>query len=109
MDTEHAADAHAPGQSEEHHPRPQEYVKVAVFLAVVTAIEVGVYYLSGLRRVLPALLLTLSAVKFGMVVLWFMHLKFDSRIFRRLFVVGIGLALTVYAIVLASLGIFFLK
>jgi cytochrome c oxidase subunit 4 len=37
-----------------------------------------------------------------MVVLWFMHLRFDSRLFRRLFVTGIVLALFVYTIVLTT-------
>jgi cytochrome c oxidase subunit 4 len=42
----------------------------------------------------------MSAVKFSLVVLWFMHLRFDSRIFRRLFISGMILAISVYAIVL---------
>jgi cytochrome c oxidase subunit 4 len=41
-------------------------------------------------------------VKFGTVVLWFMHLRFDSRIFRRLFVAGLMLALFVYLVVLTT-------
>lgn len=94
-----------PGHAaEEHHPGPMVYVKVAVFLAIVTAIEVAIYYIGPIRRS-PAfvpVLLSLSAIKFAMVVLYFMHLRFDSRTFRRLFVTGMVLALSVYAIVLGS-------
>ncbi len=98
-----------PAEHAEGHPSELEYVKVAIFLAAVTAAEVAIYYVSGLRKVLPYALLLLSVVKFTMVVLWFMHLKFDSRMFRRLFVVGIVLALGVYAIVLGTFGIFFVS
>jgi cytochrome c oxidase subunit IV len=83
------------------HPGPREYVIVAIALAIATAIEVGWYYLDVPHVLFVTLLLVLSALKFSLVVLWFMHLRFDSRIFRRLFVTGIILAITVYAIVLA--------
>lgn len=91
--------------SQEHHPGPREYVKIAVFLAVVTAVEVAIYYMQALRGVLVPMLLGLSALKFVLVALWFMHLKFDSRIFRRLFVTGISLAVVVYAVVLLTFGL----
>jgi hypothetical protein len=41
-------------------------------------------------------------MKFALVALWFMHLKFDSRLFRRLFVAGLLIALAVFAIVLGT-------
>lgn len=88
--------------SEAAHPNPGQYVKIAIILAVITAIEVGVYYLSSLRPLIVPILLALSLVKFSLVVLWFMHLKFDSKLFRRLFVMGIVLAIAVYAIVLST-------
>ena len=79
---------------------------VAVVLAIVTAAEVAIYYVSALRSMLVPLLLAFSGVKFVLVALWFMHLKFDSRLFRRLFVTGLILALAVFAVVLAT---FFLR
>ena len=82
------------------HPEPRQYVVVAVVLAVVTALEVAVFYVDVPRVLFITLLLVMSAVKFSLVVLWFMHLRFDSRIFRRLFISGIVLAIAVYAIVL---------
>jgi cytochrome c oxidase subunit 4 len=94
------ATAHA---AEHAHPGPIEYVKVAVFLAVVTGIEVAIYYVKAAKGVLAPVLIVLSFVKFGMVGLYFMHLKFDTHLFRRLFVLGIILALTVYAVALVTL------
>ncbi|MEA2501150.1 MAG: cytochrome c oxidase subunit [Actinomycetota bacterium] len=88
---------------EHAHPGPAEYIKVAVFLAVVTGIEVGIYYLKGARSVLAPALILLSIVKFSMVGLYFMHLKFDTHLFRRVFILGIVLALTVYAVALVTL------
>jgi cytochrome c oxidase subunit 4 len=85
------------------HPSDWEYVKVAIFLAVVTGAEVGLYYVKGLGRHLYILiLLVMMAVKFSVVVMWFMHLRFDSKIFRRLFITGLLLAFGVYLIVLTT-------
>ena len=75
----------------EHHPGPRQYVGVAVVLAIITAIEVAIYYVTALGDFLVPLLLAFSFIKFALVVLWFMHLKFDSRLFRRLFVEIAGL------------------
>jgi caa(3)-type oxidase subunit IV len=49
------------------------------------------------------MLLTMSVVKFVLVALWFMHLRFDSHIFRRFFLIGVVLALVVFGVVLVSL------
>lgn len=89
------------------HPGPAEYVKIAVVLSVATAIEVGLYYITDLPRpVYIGLLMFFMSLKFSLVVLWFMHLRFDSRLFRRLFVVGLGLAITVYLVVLLTFRVF---
>ena len=86
------------------HPGPRQYVMVAIALALATAIEVAWYYASVPHPLFVALLLFLSFVKFSLVVLWFMHLRFDSLIFRRLFATGLALALSVYLIVLVIFG-----
>ena len=88
------------------HPGPREYIKVAVALALATAIEVALYYLKLPHVLLVVLLLFFALIKFSLVVLWFMHLRFDSPIFRRLFVTGLALATTVYLIVLTIFGVF---
>lgn len=82
------------------HPGVGQYVEIGVILAVVTAVEVGLYYIDVSRGFTVPALLFLTFMKFALVVLWFMHLRFDSRILRRLFVTGIVLAASVYAIVL---------
>jgi len=88
---------------EEHeHPGPKQYVVVAVVLAIITAIEVAIYYIDALQDVLIPFLLAFSFIKFALVVLWFMHLKFDSPLFKSLFVAGLILALAVFAIVLTT-------
>lgn len=84
----------------EHHPHPREYVKIAVILAVLTAIEVAISYIDALSGVLVPMLGALAIAKFAMVVGYFMHLKFDSKLFRYLFVTGLGFALVVFLIVL---------
>ena len=85
------------------HPGPVEYIKIAIFLAIITALEVGVYYLSGLKSVLVGVLLVMSAVKFITVAGYFMHLKFDTHLFRRFLVLGIVLALVVFTVVIVTL------
>lgn len=103
----HPEDAAAHAVAERHgHPGAAEYVRVAVVLAVATALEIGLYYLTGLPdAAVTFLLLFLMAFKFALVALWFMHLKFDNRLFMRLFVTGLILAMTVFAIVLTTFGI----
>jgi cytochrome c oxidase subunit 4 len=87
------------------HPGTSLYIGVAVVLALVTAVEVGLYYttLTGLRLV--SLLVGLAAVKFGMVAAYFMHLKFDGRLLRRLFGTGIVLAGGVYTVALLTMDV----
>jgi cytochrome c oxidase subunit 4 len=90
------------------HPGPREYVIIAIVLAVLTGLEVGLFYVDFIPQ--PAVvtaLMILMVLKFSIVALWFMHLRFDSRIFRRLFITGIILALSVFIIVLLTFGVFF--
>jgi len=96
------------GPSVEHgHPTAQKYIAIGVILAVITAIEVAIYYVPeyvpGFAPLLAPILLILSAVKFSMVVMYFMHLKFDSRLFSSLFVGGLLLA---GALLIALLALF---
>ena len=86
------------------HPDESEYVKVGLFLAAITAIEVIIYYFSIPRNLFIAMLVVLSATKFAVVVMWFMHLRFDSRLFTTAFVTGLGLAAAVFTVVLVTLG-----
>lgn len=95
---------------EHHHPTPRDYVKVAAVLAVLTAFEVSLYYLEISVRgdvaewVFPVGLLILSAIKFLMVVGYFMHLRYERPLLSRFFSVGAVLAVGLYLTVLAALG-----
>jgi caa(3)-type oxidase subunit IV len=98
-----ATPAVVPHVAEHAHPGPMKYVQIAVALAVLTSIEVSVYYVRGLKGVLAPLLIVMSIGKFALVGLYFMHLKFDTHLFRRLLVMGIILALIVYTVALTTL------
>ncbi len=85
----------------------RQYLLVALVLAVLTGLEVTIYYLRSLPHgALTAMLGVLAIVKFSAVALYFMHLKFDSRLFARVFAAGITLSITIYVVVLASFHVF---
>jgi cytochrome c oxidase subunit 4 len=87
------------------HPSPKEYIRIAVILAVITAAEVVVYYIEGVQEFLVPILFLFSALKFALVVLWFMHLRFDSRTYARFFLMGLAGAITLFLVVLLTFGI----
>lgn len=86
------------------HPAPAEYLQIGAILALLTAIEVTVYYTNIPRAPFVAILMALMAAKFSFVVLWFMHLRFDNKIFSTLFAGGFLLAASIFIVVLATLG-----
>jgi cytochrome c oxidase subunit 4 len=90
------------------HPTPRQYVLIAVVLVIITALEVAASYLDGdvNSTLLILVLAVMAGVKFFLVVAWYMHLRTDLRVFRRVFVVGLLLAGAVYMIALTSLHIF---
>ena len=75
------------------------YLKVAAILSVITALEFAVIYIRRLTPILVPLLITLSIGKFALVVMYFMHLRYDTKPLTFLFVapllLAIGLALAV--------------
>ncbi len=84
------------------HPSPKEYVRIAIILGLVTAAEVAIYYLDWIHEhhLLIPLLFLFALVKFSLVALWFMHLRFDSRTYSRFFLMGLAGAATLYIAVL---------
>jgi len=90
----------AAGQRHARHPSPKEYIRIAIILGVVTGAEVAIYYVDSLRDVLIPLLFLFAAIKFSLVVLWFMHLRFDSRTYSRFFLMGLAGAITLFLIML---------
>ncbi len=81
-----------------HYPGSRTYLLVFAALAILTLIEVGVSYLTGGLRV--PLLLGLSVVKALLVILYFLHLKYDSRWFAFIFFAPLALVVPLIAIAL---------
>ncbi|MFN8591742.1 MAG: cytochrome C oxidase subunit IV family protein [Thermomicrobiales bacterium] len=96
--TGHADESHA---AHEGHPSNPVYIRIAIILAIITFIEVVIYYVPAFRPALVPALLVLSIAKFLMVVGFFMHLKFDNKLFRFMFAAGLVLTLAVYFALLA--------
>ena len=82
------------------------YVKVAIILAVMTGFEVTLTYMSLPGGIFMAFLLVLMVLKFWTVVSFFMHLRFDNRIFTALFYSGLILAVFVYLAALSTFQFF---
>jgi cytochrome c oxidase subunit 4 len=87
---------------EQAHPKERVYVKVALWLGLITGLEIAISYITMPDGVKIAALLILSIIKFAVVVGYFMHLKFDNPALRKPFITGILLAGTVYTIVLLA-------
>lgn len=86
----------------EHHPGALEYIQIGLILGVITAVEVALYYVDMDHTLLVVILVLLSIAKFSLVVLWFMHLKFDNKLFSTLFATGLFGTMILFAIVLAA-------
>jgi cytochrome c oxidase subunit IV len=103
------ADTETPEHAGSHagHPGSREYVRIFFILGAITSIEVALYYVRDQIGgwFLPVLFLLMIS-KFAIVVLWYMHLKFDDRRFSRFFVMGLAGAATLYLVVLISFRVF---
>ena len=110
----HPSHGHAPevaghGAHAGDHPGPAVYVRIGVVLFILTAFEVGVYELAHrggsletiLRPMLVPVLLVLSAGKFALVAMYYMHLKQDSKLFSGLFVFPLIIAAVVIVALIA--------
>jgi len=94
--------------AQEHtHPGVKAYILVAVVLFALTALEVLAFEIvdegspaalaAALAPVIVAVLLVLSAAKFALVAMFYMHLKQDSALFSGLFVFPILVAAALIA------------
>ena len=97
-------DEHPAAHGEHAHPGAKEYLGIAVILTVITAVEVAVFYVPAMHPALVPTLLVLSAVKFALVAMFYMHLKFDSRLFSWLFVVPMLVMATIVIMLLRLFG-----
>ena len=106
MATHPSVTAAAPDTAHDHaHPTPGTYAKIGLVLFVLTALEVGLYEATygthagamgqNLEPFFVPLLLLLSAAKFALVAMFYMHLKNDSRLFTGVFVFPLVIATVV--------------
>jgi cytochrome c oxidase subunit 4 len=91
--------------------RDRVYVLTAIFLGLVTLVEIATYANPNFpiwkgNLVVPFLMI-LMAVKFFTIVYIFMHLRFDRPILTRIFYMGLVLAVLVYVAVLSMFRIFY--
>ena len=87
------------------HPTTAQYVKIAILLAIVTAVEVALFYVDEAVDMAGwdgPMLIILSFFKFVVVIGWFMHLRFEKPLLTRFFAGGFILALSLYGIVVGS-------
>ena len=107
--------AHATAPEPAHeHPTPSTYAKIGLVLFVLTALEVGLYEFTYGEHAGPVgqqvqpffipLLLALSAVKFALVAMYYMHLKTDSKLFSGVFVFPLIIAATVIVAMIALMA-----
>ena len=105
----HAAIATAEGGEHKHAaPGTMAYVAVAALLTVLTVMEIGVFYVPALRIVLVPVLVVLSGAKFALVVMFYMHLRYDhvgyTIIFVPLLFLAVLVVCTLFALFTAFLG-----
>ena len=109
VDHTHDSPVH-PGEEHHHGPSDNFYIGVFAILVALTALEVSTYWWvdwfgESARHVATPLLLILMVIKFLMVAGFFMHLRFDSALLRRIFTFGLLTAVIVYTIALTVMGI----
>ena len=87
------------------HPTAKKYLGIAIILTIITVIEVAVFYVPSLHQFLPPILLSLSAIKFALVAMFYMHLKFDHKMFSWVFVVPMTFIAAICLGLLALFGV----
>jgi cytochrome c oxidase subunit 4 len=102
----HAAQGHPLHPEEKPHPTWSTYWKVATILTIITIVEVSAYYIEAWSSApfFAVSMLLLSGLKFAIVVMFYMHLKYDHRLFRPLFVGPLLIAITTIVALLFLFG-----
>jgi len=90
----------------DEHPTPSLYAQIAGILLAITIVEVVVVIVDIGTLLLIPVLLILSAIKFGFVIGYYMHLKFDHKLFATMFLGGLFLAIGVMAALIGLFGNF---
>lgn len=95
------------GAAHDDHPSDLIYWKVFGFLLALTALEVSTYWWpESWHKVTAALLIIMMVIKFATVALYFMHLKNDAVLLKRVFLAGVVLAVGVYVAALGAMVFF---
>jgi cytochrome c oxidase subunit IV len=100
--TDHDAAVPDDGGHRHKEPTDKQYVFIALLLAVLTAIEIAATEVGPDGALLIISLIVLMVVKFAFVILFFMHLRFDNKLFGRLFYIGLAFAVVLYSAMLAT-------
>jgi len=98
-----------PGEHHSHGPTDGQYFKIFFLLVGLTALEVSTYWWDDIfnadtKKIAVPVLITLMVIKFFLVALYFMHLKFDSPLLRRTFYAGMIVAIFVYVVALTVMN-----
>ena len=93
--------SHEGEQTEQHGLQPMQYVQIGIVLTVITVAELGASLWVDLGNALLPVLAVLSGVKFAMVIMLFMHLRFDDKLFTRVFLTSLTLGAFVLFLLLA--------
>jgi cytochrome c oxidase subunit 4 len=90
------------------HPTWGTYKWVALILTLMTVVEVWVYYIPSFvaTSLFVPTLLIMSAVKFAIVVMFYMHLKYDHKLFRALFTGPLVIAIITMIVLMFLFGHF---
>ena len=82
------------------HAGPGYYWAIAAILGIITLIEVWWFDQEGLRYILVPAMLGFSLVKFILVVAFFMHLRFDNKLFSYIFVACMVVGVFIFSLFL---------
>ena len=88
------------------HPTWRQYKWVALILTLITVVEVWAYYIPSFvaSPAFVPVLLVMSAAKFAIVVAFYMHLKYDHKLFRALFTGPLSIAVVTLISLLCRFG-----
>jgi cytochrome c oxidase subunit 4 len=82
--------------SGDQHATPVYYWWIGIVLGIITGLEVWLFTVSLDRQFLVGIMLALSAIKFGLVISFFMHLRFDNKQYSRIFLACMTLGLAMF-------------
>ncbi len=91
--------------TDETHATTGHYVRIAIILTVLTILEVATYYVDIPFALLVPLLLVMAGTKFALVVLYYMHLRYDSKLFSGFFFFGFTVEILLLITLLVLFGV----